>query len=319
MRAARDQLRMMGRVAQMHYEQGMTQSEVAAELHLSPARVSRLLKRAAEEGLVRTIVTLPSNVHTELEIAIERHYRLSEVVIADVLGADDAVLPGLAAAAAVYLEATLTGESVVGIASWSSSLLAAMQAMQPTNGYRLSEVVQMVGGHGTPELQLQSAQLIGRFAKLTGAKAFMVPAPGLLGSAEAVRSLLADPSVEAVTKRWDTITTALVGIGAMSPSPLIRQSGNALPAAELAQLEKLGAVGDVCLRYFDAAGKHIDSDIDPRIIGISPEKLLAIPRRVAVAGGTRKLAAIRGALSGGWVNVLITDLSVAQGLMTKIS
>jgi DNA-binding transcriptional regulator LsrR (DeoR family) len=34
-----------------------------------------------------------------------------------------------------------------------------------------------------------------------------------------------------------------------------------------------------------------------------------------VAGGRRKYAAIRAALRGGWLNVLITDLGVARRLV----
>lgn len=308
-------MRLMARVARMHHERGMRQTEIAAELHLSTAKVSRLLKRAMDEGIVRTIVTLPQSVHTDLEEALEARFGLAEAVVVDTSGSDDAVLPALGAATAVYLGSTLTGEPVVGIASWSSSLLAAMDAMQPTNGYRLAEVVQMVGGHGRPEVQMQSSQLIGRFAQLTGARAFMVPAPGLLGSGDAVKSLLDDPSVAAVVQRWDDISVALVGIGGISPSPLIQESGNALPDADLARLAELGAVGDVCLRYFDADGQHIESDVDDRILGIAPERLLSIPRRIAVAGGMRKLTAIRGALRGGWVTVLVTDVAVARALL----
>jgi DNA-binding transcriptional regulator LsrR (DeoR family) len=317
MRGADDQMRLMARVARMHHERGMRQAEIATELHLSSAKVSRLLKRAAEEGMVRTIVTLPPDVHTDLEWALEQKYGLDESVVVDTAGSDDAVLPALGAAAAVYLESTLTGEPVVGIASWSSSLLAALNAMQPTNGYRLKTVVQMVGGHGAPEAQMQSARLIGRFAQLTGAEAFMVPAPALLGSPAAAKSLMGDPTVQDVVRRWTDISVALVGIGAMSPSPLIQQSGNALPATELIHLEQAGAVGDVCLRYFDDQGRHINSEIDSRIIGIEPAGLLAVPRRIAIAGGQRKLGAIRAALRGGWVTVLVTDVGIARALLDE--
>lgn len=315
MRTEADQLRIMGRVARMYYERGMRQAEIAAELHLSSAKVSRLLKRAAQEGMVRTTVVLPPTVHTDVEFALEEAFGLAEAVVVETGGSDDAVLPALGAAAAVYLESTLSGEPVVGISSWSSSLLAAMTAMQPTNGYRLEEVVQMVGGHGTHDVELKSSQLIGRFARLTGARAYLVPAPGLLGSAEAARRLLADPAVEAVVRRWDEISVALVGIGGIDPSPLIQQSGNALPPEELRQLKAAGAVGDVCLRYFDVDGRHVDSEVDARIVGIEPEQLLAIPRRIGVAGGMRKLEAIRAALRGGWVSVLVTDIAVARALL----
>ena len=41
-------------------------------------------------------------------------------------------------------------------------------------------------------------------------------------------------------------------------------------------------------------------------------------RTVGIAGGERKLAAIRGALEGGWVNVLITDRFTAERLIQGV-
>ena len=56
-------------------------------------------------------------------------------------------------------------------------------------------------------------------------------------------------------------------------------------------------------------------EFDDRIIAIPVADLLRVPRRVGVAGGPRKLAAIRGAMAGGWVNALVTDLSTAERLL----
>ncbi len=53
----------MARVARMYYEQGYRQAEIAERLLVSQPRVSRLLKRASDLGIVRTTVTLPSGVH----------------------------------------------------------------------------------------------------------------------------------------------------------------------------------------------------------------------------------------------------------------
>ena len=76
-----------------------------------------------------------------------------------------------------------------------------------------------------------------------------------------------------------------------------------------------GAVGDVCFRYFDAEGHQVRTTLDQRLVGISAEEFLLIPRRIGVAGGERKFAAIRAALLGRWVNVLITDLTSARLLV----
>ena len=61
------QLRLIAKVARMYHEGGVRQPQIAAELSLSQARVSRLLRQASEIGVVRTVVTLPPGVYTDLE------------------------------------------------------------------------------------------------------------------------------------------------------------------------------------------------------------------------------------------------------------
>ena len=109
---------------------------------------------------------------------------------------------------------------------------------------------------------------------------------------------------------------ALVGIGSVEPSALLRESGNISSAADQAELRAAGAVGDVCLRFFDAEGHGVDTSFDRRLVGATAEQIRSIPRRVAVAGGARKHAAIRAALLGRWVSVLITDVHTAEALLT---
>ena len=48
-----DELRLMTKIARLYYDQDMTQPEIAAQLDLSQATVSRLLKRAKQEEIIR--------------------------------------------------------------------------------------------------------------------------------------------------------------------------------------------------------------------------------------------------------------------------
>ena len=61
------QLRLITKVARMYHERGVRQTDIAEALHISQARVSRLLKRAAELGIVRTVVAAAPGVHTEVK------------------------------------------------------------------------------------------------------------------------------------------------------------------------------------------------------------------------------------------------------------
>ena len=309
------QLRLITKVARMYHERGVRQTDIAETLHLSQARVSRLLKRAAELGIVRTVVAVAPGVHTELEEAVEKAYGLAEAVVVDVDGTDEDILAALGSAGAAYLEATLTGRERMGISSWSQTLLAVVDRMQPFRVPGAESVVQLMGGVGSSSVQTQGNRLLTEFARLVGAAATFVPAPALVGTRAVRESLLDDPAMESVAKEWARLTMALAGIGSLPPSPLLRASGNAADLTDQDRLHAAGAVGDVCQRFFDTAGNLVPSDLDDRVVGIDADTLRRIPRRIGIAGGKSKHNAIRGAISGGWVNVLITDTGTAAALL----
>jgi DNA-binding transcriptional regulator LsrR (DeoR family) len=117
--------------------------------------------------------------------------------------------------------------------------------------------------------------------------------------------------------QFDRVTVALVGIGDVKPSRLLASSGNAFDSEELASLRRRGAVGDVCLRFFDALGKPVATELDGRVIGMKLQQLRGVARSVGVAGGFRKFTAVLGALRGGFVNVLVTDRRTAERLLKR--
>ena len=315
-RASADgQVRLMTKIAHLYHEQGLRQSEIAAILHISQAKVSRLLKRAGEVGIVRTVVVVSQGVHTDLEQALEERYGLLEAVVADVDGDEASILAGLGSAGASYLEATLSGGERIGVSSWSQTLLSVVDRLRPLRTSGADSVVQLLGGVGVASVQAQANRLLGELASLVGASPTFVPAPGLVGGATMRESLLADPAMENVAARWTDLTMALVGIGSLQPSALLAQSGNAIAPADQTALLELGAVGDVCNRFFDADGHLVHSDLDSRIVGIDPDTYRAIPRRIGFAGGSRKHDAVRAAIAGNWINVVVTDLATARALL----
>lgn len=310
------QLRLITKVARMYHERGIRQVDIAETLHLSQARVSRLLKRASDLGIVRTVVVVQQGIHTDLEEALEDRFQLPEAVVVDVEGSVADILAGIGSAGASYLESTLTGGERIGISSWSQTLLSVVDRMRPLRLAGADNVVQLIGGMGVTAAQARANRLLSDLAQLLGANATFVPAPGLVGNKTIRDSLLHDPAMEAVATEWSALTMALVGIGSLPPSEFLRESGNAVDQAEQARLLAAGAVGDVCHRFFDVDGRPVRSGLDDRVLGIAPEILRAIPRRVGLAGGPTKHAAIRAAVVGGWVNVLVTDIETAKTLLS---
>ncbi|MEZ0167150.1 sugar-binding transcriptional regulator [Microvirga sp. TS319] len=312
--ARADELRMILRVAQLYHLDGLTQSEISERQHISQATISRLLKKAEQIGIVRKTVVAPRGTFPDLEARLRDHYGIQEAIVTECFAdQEDAILSAVGTAAAHYLETTLDDGEVIGISSWSASLLRMVESIHPTKRHA-ENVVQMLGGIGNPAVQSHATQLTTRLAELTGAKPLLLPAQGVASSSAAKLVVLGDSYVRSTMDQFRRVTVALVGIGALQPSVMLANSGNTFTHEELQDLERRGAVGDICVRFFDRHGRPMDGPLDERVIGISLEELRSVPRVIGVAGGARKATAIRAALLGGYVDVLITDRFTAERL-----
>ena len=311
-----DEIALLTKVSRLYYEQSIRQPEIADRLALSQSRVSRLLKQAQDVGIVRITVVSPVTEQAELADRLRERLGLRDVVIAPVDDSQESVvLQAIGAAGANYLESTLSAADRVGISSWSATLLAVADAMN-AGTTKVNQIVQMQGGVGNPAAQVQATRLTDQFAKITSAEPKYLAAPGLVASKQVRDGLLTDPYIAEVVTSWQQLSVALVGIGGLQPSPLLKDSGNTISQSDLNRLREAGAIGDLCLHFFDAAGSAVSTDLEQRIIGISAGTLLNVPRRIGFAGGSRKIEAIRAAAKGNWIDVLVTDSITALALLS---
>jgi len=313
-----ERLRLITKVARLYYEHGVRQPEIARQLSLSQAMVSRLLTAAQKEGIVRTTVMTPTGVYSELEEALASRYKLQDAVVADcTTGTTDDVLRAIGSTAASYLEATLGPNEVIGISSWSETLLRTVGSMQPHRVAGQSHVVQILGGIGNPTAEVHAIRLTEHLASLLKAEPHFLTAPGVAASPAAASAYLTEPQVRETMGYFDRLSVALVGIGSIHPSRLLGESGNVFSKEEMAELERLGAVGDLCVRFFDRKGNGVTSPFDGRVIGMSLDQLRRVPRAIGIAGSAEKIEAIRGALRGRLLGVLITDRITAERLLDE--
>ena len=130
----------------MYHERGIRQADIAADLHISQSRVSRLLQQASELGIVRTTVTLPGGVFTDVEEKLEARYGLLDSVVVDADDSSGGLDRALGASAAAYLRETLANDDVIGVCPWSQTLHFTVEAMRPKAGLVVKVVTQLVGG-----------------------------------------------------------------------------------------------------------------------------------------------------------------------------
>jgi len=209
------------------------------------------------------------------------------------------------------------GEKSALAVSWGATLSAVAAAL-PRRALPQVTVVQMLGGLGRPEAETHGADITRRIASTLGARPRMLASPGIVSSPEVRDALLSEPQVYDTLALAAGAQVALVGIGIPSETSVTLREGAILSRNDLAELSARRAVGDISLRYFDQAGEPVDVSLNARIIGLEREQIRRIPRVIAVAGGMFKFAAIRAALKGRLMDVLITDAFVARRLLEEI-
>ncbi|AHK20034.1 sugar-binding transcriptional regulator [Yersinia similis] len=310
-----DEQRLLVKIATLYYTEGMKQSEIADSLHLSQSFVSRAITRCVKEGVVKISVIQPANMFIGIESRIQKHYGIDQAIVVDIT--DDAspaqIKQAIGSAAAHYMQTSIRPNDMVGISSWSSTIRAMVDNLHPLN-IKTSGVIQLLGGVG-PNGNVQATLLTQSLANILNCPAYLLPAQSIERSTEDRARLISSGEVADVVNKFAEVDLALVGVGVLEPSQLLKNSGNYYHEEMLKLLAERGAVGDLCLHYFDAAGNAVLSDEEDPVIGMSLPQLRACPRVVALAGGIEKSAAIRGALTGNYIDVLITDRLTAETLL----
>lgn len=295
-------IELLTEIATRFYLHGDTQIQIASNMGLDPSTVSRYLKRARDEGIVRVEIRPPRRQNVDLGRTIAERYGLARVVVASAgCGSTRSALP---AVAADYIGGLLRSGMRVGV-GWGETLSSVVQVMEPSAVTGLT-ICQLAGGLSESVPGIQGHELVRQLAGLNpGSRVQYLHAPSIVDSSTIRAAIMSDSSVVTALATAAGSDLALVGIGPMDQDATLVRAGDLSPA-DVGHLLRLGAVGSMNARFYGAAGEPV-TWLDDRTVGISWEELRAIQLVVAVAGGAPKVEAIRAALRTGCVTVLVTD------------
>lgn len=314
-----EQLRLMTRAARLHHIQGVRQTEIAAKMGISQAGVSRLLRMAEEQGIVRSIVVPPEGLYPDLEDGLSEVYGLDAVYVVDVDPANGGIPEALGAASARCLDDVFAGGPVLGFTSWSTTLREMARLMEPRVKSQIKCVVETLGDLGSPMLQHEADVATLQMAQAFQAEAVFLRAPGVMKSVELRNAALADTHIQKALHLLDEVEIVFVGLGPADFHGPLEENDNFFSAEQLAEVRKAGAVGQLHQRFIDAGGRPVRTPLDDLVIGISLDQLRGAGRRIAVAGGAAKHEALAAALAGEWIDVLVTDVDSANYLLAAAS
>jgi deoxyribonucleoside regulator len=297
--------------AELHYKQQKQQQEIARQLGLSTSKVSRLLRRALEDGVVTVRITPP--VLAGLSVDLCRTYSLRDAIVIPT-GDPDERKEDLGVVAARYFERMVQDHSKVGL-SCGMTLYCLIKNLEAGLTKHLT-IFPLAAEDSPSSVTLSPNTLVGMMAAKYRPE--YVSAYALLGTRQS------DGEVSKVYEEALSVKIAMFGIGALEPVlPGFCRLAN-LQGLSADRLRAFGAVGEVNYQLFDSKGNIIDSpevrSISKRILSVPIFDLKAMAREserlvIGIAGGLHKVAAIHGALKAGLCNVLITDQDVARALI----
>lgn len=311
-----DDERIILRVCDMYYNQDKKQSDIARELEISRPTVSRMLSIAKEKGMVRIIISdLNGRGYFELERKMEEKFNLKCVIIVSKKSDAFEQKDELGKAAADYLVRVIKEGSVVGV-SMGTTLTHISKFIDSRMYYRKLMFVPLLGGVGQIEMELHSNHIAENLAKKFGGHSIFFHSPAVVSRIETKEALLNEDSVKRVFEQITNLDIALVGIGTLQSSSTILKAGY-YSEELLEKLKEKGAVGDICLRFFDENGDSSHIEINNNVVGMSLKNLKTIPYSIGVASGIEKADSILGALKGHLINVLIIDEECAEEIYNK--
>lgn len=307
----------MSRVAHQYYIEGKSRADISDSTGLSASTISRLLKRAREEGMIEIKMAEPFLTCNQMETHLAGQYGLRRVIVVPVEPETEdnvnKIKNQVALEGARYLQRIIKDGDILGMA-WGGTMYNLIQYLNPCRKVD-ANIITMHGSIANCDSKLAVQALVKRAAMAFGGKHATISYPGLLKSADEIKRMK-EKNYKDMFSLFHKITISVCGVGSARPD---RQSllfkTNYLNQADLRELREKQVCCDLVLRFIDEEGKECDTTLRDRTLSIDLEVYKKIPCKIVTASGSFKDKAVTALLKGRLVDVLVIDSNMAEKLM----
>lgn len=295
---------LMVKAAWYYYFENMTQQAIADRLSISRMRVIKLLESARQNGIIQFRLRSDGVGMMEQSRALMEKYGLKDAFLIPSGDEETTINESIARAGAMYIADRLGDNACinVGYGDTLSRTLNHLATMVETP----VTCVSLTGG--------VSYYLPNTRSNVFNARLFLMPAPLLASSPEMAAAMREESSISEIFQMAELASFTLVGIGSMHDSATVIKSG-VLSRNDMFYLRMHNAVGDILCHFFDREGHLLQTPIEDRLISTPLPRLKAMRNVIGLAAGAQKVEAIRAALLGGFLDVLVTDEATATLLL----
>lgn len=294
------------RAAWHYYNDGLTQNQIADMLGVSRIKVSRLLEKGRQSGLIELRINSSYGGCLIQQKELIEAFGLVDARVVPT-APDLPAAPRIGRAAASLLMQKLAPNDLLAI-GWGEATTTTLRYMAPVFPQTNISIVSLTGG-------------VSAYIGTTGLygpqnNAHLIPTPLRVSSEDLADMLRVEPYVRNVLDMAATARFGLIGVGAVTSAATLVRYGYC-SAAEIELFKRRGAVGDVLGYFYDADGQILDLELHRHVVAVRPDDLRKIPNVAAAAAGPHKIDAILGMLRGKLANILVTDEDTATELLRR--
>ena len=301
-----DEKLLMWEAATLYYKNGYTQQQIAERMALTRQTVSGLLRGAIKENIVEIKIHDPQQDRKGLEAMLCERFALSGAAVCAVSGKDDVLRQMMTVKAAVkYLEPILSHGKMKIAVSWGRTIRELIQAL-PLMCAPDTLVFPLFGATDAEDPCFSSNEMARSLSDKICAQARYAWFPYLTENEQDLSLLKKTGYYKKIEELWSQIDLAIVGIGNRD---IVSRFGNIIGCP----VETDCIAGDIATHFFNDRGESLYAKTHK--LCASVDDIRNAKKTIAVACGSKKADAIKGALQTGLIHTLITDEHTARQIL----
>lgn len=288
-----------------YYFEEMTQQQIAEKLNISRMKVVKYLDTAKQNKIIQFSMNKDNSHRMINEETLKEKYNLDDIFIVPTTGNNQqAINKSIAKAAAMYINDRLDENRFInaGYGDTSNRVLNYLANIA-------SPSVSFISLTGGVSYYLPNAQ-----SNVFNATLNLIPTPLMVSSSKMRDQMLKEASVEAIYRMVPLAAFSVIGVGSLHDDATILRS-NILTTNDFQLMKSQGIVGDIISHFFDKNGNVLNTFFEDRLISYPADRVRELNNVIGVVGGESKVEAIKAALKGGYIDILITDEFTAGRLI----
>ncbi|WP_432629120.1 sugar-binding transcriptional regulator [Brotaphodocola sp.] len=305
---------LMSEIADLYYNQGMTQQEIARQYDCNRFKIAKMIQNARDEGIVEITIHKPNKRHSALEQALTETFQLSKAIVLDTRDLSRAeALSEIGKTGAMYLEQILSPSATIGV-TWGKTIRSVATALDPKTQNPIN-VVQLCGCFRHINSSDGSRNITHTLAMKFNGEYFYMNIPIYINDEQARNAMLREPLIEHTLNVSRKMDAVLTGIGSRSSLPF----NNPVLKSYIAEEdwnEEPNCIGSIYGYVLDRDGRIANISLNRKIVATSLQDILTTPHKLAIATGRHKVDIIIACMKNRYINELITDRATAEQILS---